>query len=368
MEVAWGIGMRIGINAALNSTREGYRQTGISRYIRELIAGLERVMEPDDVLKLFGQHTGPIKENPMARILWEQTGLPVNIAVNRLNVFHTPIGAVPVLSTASTVVTVHDLAFLKYPDQLPKSRRSWLIAATRLSARRASKIITVSQATANDLQEWLGLPDDRVQAIPLATSGKVERVTGTSLDVFRLKWDIDRPYVLAVGTLEPRKNLPTLLRAFAKIKDQIEHQLVLVGPEGWLTGELKSTLEELGLGDRVRLTGFVSDEELGGWFSGADLYVFPSHYEGFGLPAIEAMRCGAPVLASDNSAFPEVVGEAGVLIPADDVDAWAESIRDLLRDETRRLHLRDLGFARADAFSWDRTAQETYNVYKDVTS
>ena len=360
--------MRMGINAALSSAREGYRQTGISRYIGELIDGLERVKDPDDSLMLFGRHTGPIKDSPMARILWEQTGLPVNIAARRLDVFHTPIGAVPLLSPAPTVVTVHDLAFLKFPDQLPASRRNWLIAATRHSARRATRIITVSQATANDLQEWLDIPDDRIQAIPLATSGKVERVAGKSLEVFRMKWDIDKPYVLAVGTLEPRKNLPTLLRAFAKIKDDIPHQLVLVGPEGWLTGELKNTLQELNLGDRVRLTGFVSDEELGGWYSAADLYVFPSYYEGFGLPAIEAMRCGAPVLASDNSAFPEVIGEAGVLIPADDTAMWSESIRDLLRDESRRMHLRDLGFARADAFSWDRTAQETYNVYKEVSS
>lgn len=360
--------MRMGINAALFSARDGYRQTGVSRYISELISGLERVKVSDDELRLFGQNTGPIKENPMARILWEQTFLPVNIAAQKLDVFHTPIGAVPMLSTAPTVVTVHDLAFLKYPDQLPKSRRTWLIGAVRLSARRASKIITVSQATANDLQAWLDIPDDRIQAIPLATSGKVERVKGESLDVFKMKWNIDRPYVLAVGTLEPRKNLPTLLRAFAKIKDDIDHQLVLVGPEGWLTGELKTTLDELNLGDRVRLTGFVSDEELGGWYSGADLFVFPSYYEGFGLPAIEAMRCGAPVLASDNSAFPEVVGDAGVLIPASDVDQWAESMREMLNDESRRLHLRDLGFARADAFSWDRTAQETYDVYKDVSS
>lgn len=360
--------MRIGINAALSSTREGYRQTGVSRYISELISGLERVKSTDDDLLLFGQKTGPIKDNPMARILWEQTGLPVNIAVRRLNVFHTPIGAVPLLSTAPNVVTVHDLAFLKYPDQLPRSRRAWLIGAVRMSARRASKIITVSQATANDLQEWLGIPEDRMQAIPLAISDKVQHVQGESLDVFKMKWDIDKPYILAVGTLEPRKNLPTLLRAFAKIKDDIDHQLVLVGPEGWLTGTLKSTLDELNLGDRVRLTGFVSDAELGGWYSGADLYVFPSFYEGFGLPTIEAMRCGAPVLASDNSAFPEVVGDAGVLIPADDVDLWAESIRELLQDETRRMHLRDLGFARAAAFSWDRTAQETYDVYKEVSS
>ena len=360
--------MRIGINAALSSAREGYRQTGISRYISELVEGLERIKDPKDEVLLFGQKTGPIKENPMARILWEQSLLPVNIATRRLSVFHTPIGAVPLLSVAPTVVTVHDLAFLKFPDQLPSSRRKWLIAATRMSARHAGKIITVSEATARDLREWLNVPESKIQAIPLATSGKVERVEGASLDMFRLKWEIDRPYVVAVGTLEPRKNLPTLLRAFAKIKDDVDHQLVLVGPEGWLTGELKSTLEELELGDRVRLTGFVSDEELGGWYSGADLLAFPSYYEGFGLPAIEAMNCGTPVLSSDNSVFPEVVGDAGVMIPADDVDVWAETMRDLLRDESRRNVMRERGFQRATEFSWDRTARQTYEVYKELSS
>lgn len=360
--------MRIGINAALYSTRDGYRQTGISRYISELIDGLGRVKAPGDDVFLFGQNTGPIKENPLARILWEQSLMPVNIAARRLDVFHTPIGAVPVLGKAPSVVTVHDLAFLKYPDQLPQSRRAWLIAATRISARRAAKIITVSQATANDLMEWLDIPAERIEAIPLATSRKVQRVQGTSLDMFRMKWEVENPYILAVGTLEPRKNLPTLLRAFAKIKDQIEHDLVLVGPEGWLTGELKATLEELSLGDRVRLTGFVSDEELGGWYSGADLFAFPSFYEGFGLPTVEAMHCGTPVLCSDNSVFPEVVGDAGVLIPADDVDAWAESMVSLLQDESWRMELRTRGFERAKLFSWDRTAQETYDVYKAVTS
>lgn len=358
--------MRMGINAALNSAREGYRQTGVSRYIGELIEGIERVQEPQDRLIVLGQHTGPIKDSPMARILWEQSLLPVNIAAQRLDVFHAPIGAVPLLSRTPSVVTVHDLGFLKFPEQLPKNRRAWLIAATRLSARRAAKIITVSQATAHDLQEWLGVPNDRIEAIPLAPSDKVRRVEGKSLEVFRMKWNIERPYVLAVGTLEPRKNLPTLLRAFAKIKDDVEHDLVLVGPEGWLTGELKTTLEELHLGNRVRLTGFVSDDELGGWYSGADLFAFPSHYEGFGLPGIEAMRCGAPVLCSNNSAFPEVVGDAGVLIPAADVEAWAESMLNLLRNDTEREELRQRGFLRASQFSWDRTAQETYGVYKAI--
>ncbi|HWV35146.1 MAG TPA: glycosyltransferase family 1 protein [Thermomicrobiales bacterium] len=358
--------MRIGINAALMGAQKGYRQTGISRYINELVYGLEGVIQPADKLMLLGRSPEVVAENPSARILWEQTGLPLSIAAHRLDVFHGPMHVMPMLTRVPGVITVHDVAFLKYPEQLPAKRRSFLIAATRLSARKAERVITVSRNTAADVREWLKLPEEKVVAIPLAPSPRVRPVAGRSLDVFRMKWEIERPYIIAVGTLEPRKNLPTLLRAFAKIKDQIEHDLVIVGPEGWLTGELKRTLNELNLGDRLRLTGFVSDEELGGWYSGADLFCFPSFYEGFGLPTVEAMRCGTPVLTSDTSAFPEVVDDAGILISPRDVDAWAETIRDLLHDPARLERMRELGLARADTFSWSRTAEETYRIYQEI--
>jgi glycosyltransferase involved in cell wall biosynthesis len=358
--------MRIGINAALMSGRQGHRQTGISRYISELVAGLESVMSPDDRLLMLGQRLGKLQDSASFRIAWEQTGLPVTAAARRLDVLHGPLSVVPAATRIPSVITVHDLAFLKYPDQVPAARRAWLIAGTRLGARKSERIITISENTKADLLQWLKIPEEKVQVIPLAISPRVERVSGTSLDVFQMRFNIDRPYILAVGTLEPRKNLPTLLRAFARIKDDVPHQLVLVGPEGWLNHELKSTLDELSLGDRVRLTGFVSDEELGGWFSGADLFAFPSWYEGFGLPSIEAMHCGAPVLASNTSSFPEVVGDAGILIPPGDVDLWAESMRDLLRDRPRLDALREKGFARAADFSWTRTAQETYDLYREI--
>lgn len=358
--------MRIGINAALVGAQRGYRQTGISRYISELVYGLEGVVQPADRLLLLGRSPGVIAEHPVPRILWEQTGLPLSIAVQRLDVFHGPMHVMPILTRVPGVITIHDLAFLRYPEQLPKNRRSFLVTATRLSAHKARRIITVSGNTAADVQDWLGLPEEKVVPIPLAPSPRVRPVTGRSLEVFRMKWGIERPYIIAVGTLEPRKNLPTLLRAFAKIRDQVEHDLVIVGPDGWLTGELNQTLHELNLGDRLRLTGFVSDEELGGWYSGADLFCFPSYYEGFGLPSVEAMRCGTPVLASDTSSFPEVVDDAGVLISPHDIDAWAETIRDLLHDPARLAELREKGFARAETFSWSRTAQETYRVYREA--
>jgi glycosyltransferase involved in cell wall biosynthesis len=358
--------MKIGINAALLGTGEGYRQTGVSRYIGELVDGLHDVIAPDDSVTLLGQKPRKISDSPPLRILWEQTGLPFSAMARRLDVFHGPVLVVPLANRVPSVVTVHDLAFLRYPEQLPAKRRAWLVAATRVSAHRARRVITISQRTADDLREWLKLPEDRVEVIPLAPSPRILPVTGTSLDVFRMKENIDRPYVLAVGTLEPRKNLPTLLRAFARIRDDIPHQLVLVGPEGWLTGDLRQTLVELNLGDRLRMTGFVSDDELGGWYSAADLFAFPSHYEGFGLPSVEAMRCGAPVLASNSSSFPEVVGDAGVLISPNDGDLWAETMKDLLGNPAHLADLRSKGYARAETFSWTRTAAETYTVYKDV--
>jgi glycosyltransferase involved in cell wall biosynthesis len=358
--------MKIGINAALLGTGGGYRQTGISRYIGELVDGLHDVIGSEDSVILLGQRPRKITDSPPLRIPWEQTGLAASALAKRLDVFHGPVNVVPLLSPVPSVVTVHDLAFLRYPDQLPAKRRAWLVAASRLSAHKARRVITISQRTADDLRDWLKLPADRVTVIPLAPSPRIQPVTGRSLDVFRMKWDIDRPYILTVGTLEPRKNLPTLLRAFAKIKDDIPHQLVLVGPEGWLTGDLRQTISELHLGDRLRMTGFVSDEELGGWYSAADLFAFPSHYEGFGLPSVEAMRCGVPVLASNSSCFPEVIGDAGVLIPPDDTGLWAETMKSLLADPAPLADLRVKGYARAATFTWTRTAAETYAVYTDV--
>lgn len=358
--------MRIGINASLLAAGGGYRQTGISRYIGELTDALEPRLGDDDDLVMFGTRLSRIAHKPSLRILWEQSTLPLVAAGRHIDVFHGPLNVMPLAMRAPSVVTVHDLAFLRYPEQLPAARRAYMIAATRLSVRAAGHVIAVSQRTAADLAQWLRIPDDRITVIPEAPSPRIERVSGAALDAFRVRSGIDRPYVLAVGTLEPRKNLPFFLRAFAAVADRIPHQLVLVGPEGWMTDEFHHTLDALKLDDRVRLTGFVSDRELGGWYSGADLFVFPSRYEGFGLPAVEAMRCGAPLLVSNTSCFPEVVGGAGVMVSPTDEPGWSEALVTILSDRTVTDRLRQQSLARASRFSWDRTAAETMQVYRNV--
>ncbi|MDP8909562.1 MAG: glycosyltransferase family 4 protein [Chloroflexota bacterium] len=358
--------MRIGINAALLASGGGYRQTGVSRYISELARALAPLLAPNDDLCLLKPAMPPVGERPALRIPWEQAVLPVQAQRQRLDVLHGPLHVLPWLGGVPGVITVHDLAYVHFPERVPRSRRLYLTVGTRRSVGQARRVIAISTSTADDLRRWLGLPTRRIDVIPLAPAEDVQPVSGETLAAFRRDNGVTIPYVLCVGTLEPRKNLPRLLHAFAAIADDVPHQLILVGPEGWLTGELHATLADLRLGDRVRLTGFVDDRNLGAWYSGADLFVFPSLYEGFGLPPLEAMRCGAPVVTSNVSSLPEVVGDAAVTVDPQDVQGLATAMREVLTDRGRADELRARGVARAAEFSWARTARETLAVYRDA--
>jgi glycosyltransferase involved in cell wall biosynthesis len=358
--------MRMGINVSLVSDNATYRRTGVSRYISELVSAMQVAMPTGDTLIRLGSEHNGLREWPPARIVWEQTALAVRAHALRVDVLHSPVNVAPLTWRGPSVVTVHDLAFLQYPKHLSARRRAWLRTAVRLSVQRADRVIAVSQSTADDLVSWLDLPRERVAVIHSAPSPAIRAMEGAALERFRRRNMINRPFVLAVGTLEPRKNLPTLLGAFAKVKHAIPHDLVVVGPPGWLTGELQHAVRDLDLGGRLRMTGFVSDVDLGGWYSAADLFAFPSYYEGFGLPAVEAMRCGVPVLASDTSCFPEVVGDAGVLLPPDDVQGWADTMTTLLQDSRAREEMAARGQQRASRFTWERTVALTRATYGDA--
>jgi len=360
--------MRIGINAALLASRGGYRQTGVSRYIGELVRALPPILNTNDSLCLLQPAKSAVAERPALRIPWEQAALPLTGRRERLDLMHGPLHVLPRVGGPPGVITVHDLAFVHFPDRVPRSRRLYLTAGTRWSVTRARRVITISENTAADLRRWLEVPAGRIEVIPLAPADAIQPVADDALTEFQRHNDITRPYVLCVGTLEPRKNLPRLLRAFVAIAGEVPHQLVLVGPEGWLTGELHATLAEVRLGDRVRLTGFVDDAELGAWYSGADLFAFPSLYEGFGLPPLEAMRCGAPVVTSNVSSLPEVVGGAALTVDPEDVAALAAAMRRVLTDRVLTDDLRARGIERAAEFSWERTARATVGVYRDAVA
>jgi glycosyltransferase involved in cell wall biosynthesis len=307
-------------------------------------------------------------ERPELRLPWEHLALPLVIRRAGLDLYHGTVNVVPRGLRCPSVVTVHDLAFLRWPEQVPRRRHQYLSRELRGSLRRAARVIAVSEATKSDLVDMMGVDQSRIVVTPLGVDERFLPATGEEIARFKQEQKIDRPYVLSVGTLEPRKNLPALLEAFGCLTGEIPHDLVLIGAEGWLTEEIHRTLRTPALARRVRLIGFVEDGDLPAWYSAADCFAFPSLYEGFGLPVLEAMACGAPVVTSNVSSLPEVAGDAAVLVDPRDVGAIADGITRVVCDRSLADALRRKGLERAGGYRWDRTAALTVAVYREVTS
>ncbi len=375
--------MRIGINALLLSAQPGYRRSGINRYLEQLIAALPAVLGEDELVVYAGRGLAPLSPPlaplargwrcaplgvnlPALRVAWEHLALPAAVRRDHLDLFHGPVNVLPRGLPCPAVVTIHDLAFLRWPEHLPRRRYHYLAHEVRAAARRAARILAVSQSTKSDVVTMLGIAPERVAVTPLGVDDRFHPMPPDRITQWRNERGCHRPFILAVGTLEPRKNLPTLLRAFSRLTPQIPHDLALVGPAGWLTGELQATLERLRLGDRVRLTGYVADAELPFWYAAAEAFVFPSFYEGFGLPVLEAMACGTPVITSNVSALPEVAGDAALLVSPNDDAALAEAILRVVTDPALATALRQRGLERARPFTWHRTAVETVAAYREV--
>lgn len=337
--------MRIGINAHLLSFEGTYRQAGVSRYIEALLRELPAVV-PDDELVVF---SGPVEARgfdpgiewrhsrlptarPPVRIGWEQTAGPVAARRARLDLMHFPVNVVSIPPSVPQVLTVHDLAFHHFPEQYPAAKQRYLRAMTRLSVRRATRVIAVSETTRQDILTLYGCSPERVVAIPNGVGAEMQPLPQAQVETFRREHDLPSDFVLFLGTLQPRKNLETLLRAYAKIVDRLEWPLVVAGAAGWQYDRIFQLVRQLGLTNRVRFAGFVRGEELPLWYNAATLFVYPSLYEGFGLPALEAMACGTPVIVSNSSSLPEVVGDAGLLVDPRDVSALAASIVTLVLD------------------------------------
>ena len=277
----------------------------------------------------------------------------------------------PPLAPCRVVATVHDLTFEHLPETF--KRRSWmqLRLTVRATVRRAAHVITPSEYTRRDLIETYKLDPARVTAIPLAASSHFRPVEDISeLERVRRRYGITREYILAVGSIQPRKNLSRLVRAYSGLRRERGRsnlpQLVLVGKKAWLYGETLKAVEEEGVGDSVVLTGYVSDGDLPALYTGALLFAYPSYYEGFGLPPLEAMRCGTAVLTGNRTSLPEVVGDAGLLVDPFDTGAIARALARLIEDPALRAELGARGLERASAFDWRDTARMTLQVYRRV--
>lgn len=378
--------MHIGINAHLLAFTGNYREAGLSRYIYELLTQLppERPAStftafvpnssipadfPAPANLTLSQSRFPTGRAPV-RIAWEQTILPLATARHHIDLLFCPVNIRPVISAAPTVITIHDLIFLRYPHAFHPLKRLYLSIMTGWSARHARHVITVSEATRRDVIELLHVAPRRVTTVHNGVGTQFVPLSEDRKASFRAEKDITGRIIINIGTLEPRKNLTTLLEAFAALTHDPQFAdvtLVIGGSKGWYYDEIFATAERLGLGDwasggRVRWLGRVPDAELPLWYNIASVCAYPSLYEGFGLPALEAMSCGTPVVASDTSALPEVVGDAGILVDPLNTRAWTDALSKLLTDSALAATLSRKSLEQAANFSWQKAARQTAGV------
>ncbi len=285
------------------------------------------------------------------------------------DVAHFTNGMVPMATSTPTVVTIHDMSLTLFPHYHPARRVLLSRPLVDMAARRAAAVITVSESARRDILRLYQLAPDRVHVVHEAAAPSFRRVCDPrELDRVRRLYRLDDRIILYVGTIEPRKNLQTLIDGFAARQQagDLQHQLVCVGPYGWLSRGVARQVERLKTADRIRFTGYVPFADLPAIYSLAEMFVFPSVYEGFGLPVVEAMACGAPVITGRAAALAEVGGEAVAQVDERDAGSLGDGLVALARDRERRDALTALGIERARQFSWHRAARETLAVYRRV--
>ncbi len=370
--------MHIGLNAHLLSFSRSYRAAGINSYIYNLLRCLPGVGKQHRYTVFLGdaEASGALPDlttkmtslptvNPAVRIIWEQLVQPPQLWRERIDLLHSLAFVQPVVLPCAGVITIYDLSFFLFPEGFQPWRRLYLKWGTGYSARRARRIIAISNSTKHDIARLLRVPGGKVEVVPCGVEEDFRPVEDPDLlEDFRSKRGLPRRMILFVGTIEPRKNLVTLLRSYALLRQQIQPPpLVIGGPKGWRHEEVLAQVQELGLQEHVIFPGYIPREELPLWYNAADLFAYPSLYEGFGLPPLEAMACGTPVVSSNSSSLPEVVGDAGVLVNPHGVEEMSEAMQRLLSDNALRAEMATRGLAQARTFSWQRAAAETLQVY-----
>jgi len=382
------------VRIALDGRALTGRYTGDRTYWRNLLRALLR-QDTENEYRVYSRLPIAVGEVPAAPNLscraveaandrlWTLLALPRAAREDHADLLHTQY-TVPPRSPCPVVTTVHDISFRLFPEWYTLRDRLLLNTTVPPSMRRAARVITDSQSSRQDILRVYSLPPEKVAGIPLGLpeefmqvlqgSQAIERNISLEADARRAvaeRFGLERPFVLAVGVLQPRKNLLLLAEAFGRAKagHRLPHALVLVGKAGWLTEqEALRQAAARGGGDEaaesVVFPGYVADADLPAFYRACDLFAHPALYEGFGIPPLEAMACGAPVIVSDAPALPEVVGEAARIVPARDVAAWAEALAALLTDPAQRAGLAARGPRRAAGFSYATTARQTLDVYR----
>jgi alpha-1,3-rhamnosyl/mannosyltransferase len=356
---------------------------GIGSYIRNLIEGIARRPEAEqylfrvyvpgadrDALPPLPSHFEIVQDDSPGYSISELTRFAWRLLRDRLDLFHATHYVIPPLARVRAVVTIHDIIHVLYPQFLP-NRAALLYARVmiRRALRRADRIVTVSHNSKRDLVDYFGIAPARIEVIYNGVAARFRPdLPRAERDRVAAKYGLPRPYLLFLGGEKPHKNVRNVLRAFSEARREraLPHTLVLAGLMPPNRSRVEALISALDLESRVLRTGVVPEEDLPGLFAGADAFLYPTLYEGFGLPVAEAMACGTPVLTSSTSALQEIAGGYAYLVDPMDVDAIARGIGDLATDPSRRAEFADLGKRRAAGFSWDRAAAETLRVYADA--
>ena len=365
------------ITIAFDGHMIGTQETGNETYAGQLAAALGRLggydyrlytSHPEALPAAFRDAAGltvrPFPDVPSAvRIPWLYPRLA---RADGARVLHMQYVAPPRLSCA-LVVTVHDVSYKLFPQFF--SPRVRLITGLLVgpSIRRAARVLTLSESSRQDILRFYRVPPGQVVVTPAAAGPQYTPQPAAEIVRVQAAYDLPERYVLAVGNVQPRKNLPRLIAAFHAVAAEVpDAHLVLVGRSVWRGSEVAAAVARLGLGGRVRFTGYVPDADLPALYSGAACFCYPSLYEGFGLPPLEAMACGTPTITSNVSSLPEVVGDAALTVDPTSVPDLAAALRRLLTDPAAQAQYRACGLAQAARFSWDRTARETRAMYDAI--
>ena len=373
--------IRVGINAS----KFFEVNTGVGRYTSNLC---KSILETDgkndyflyspgqmdivirtDRTRIQFKKSGIALKNNTLRILWEQVTLPYCSMNDRLDLFHYTDHSLSILQrTHPAIITVHDIAYVRFPRLLNKSRQIYKKYILNVSIKRADVIVADSYSTKRDILNYFGIKEEKIKVVYPGVERRFRPIS--NVEEYRLRNNLPSKMVLNVGTLEPRKNIVTLIRAFKKLKELgfKNYKLVIAGDKGWLYKQIFDEIKSSDLQKEVLFLGIAEDESLPMLYNCADVFVYPSLYEGFGLPPLEAMACGIPVITSNTSSLPEVIGSAGIMIDPDDVNSLCEAMYNVLKDKELWYHMSKNGLERSKLFSWKETAKKILEIYDEVLS
>jgi glycosyltransferase involved in cell wall biosynthesis len=371
--------MQIGIDA----TALPPQTVGAGYYILNLVRALSRIetgLKFKIIVQPHGRELLDIPErddftfvevasmSPGNRLLWEQVSLSSLVRREGVDLLHSLHYTRPLMLPVRSAVTFHDMTFFLFPHLHTRSKRVFFPQAIRTSAKKADALLAVSESTRQDAIRLLDIPPDRITTTPLGVDPAFcPTPDPIRLENVRRKYHLPEKFILYVGLIEPRKNLPLLIRAYkSMLEEGIEQKLVIVGRYGWMYDQVLDQISTLEIGESVHFTGYVERNDLPFVYNLASVFAYPTLYEGFGLPVLEAMACGVPVVTSAVSSLPEIVAEAGVLVPPQDEQALCSSVLTVLRDEVLQRRLSEAGAKRAGLFTWHKTAQATLEVYQRV--